>query len=439
MIDSHELKKRNLYLNKLIAFQDTEPVKIVTGIRRCGKSSLLKLMAVHLKENGITDEQIIEMNFESYAFKKMTSDDLYDYVKQRVHSQKRTYLFFDEVQRVLDWEDAINSFRVDFNCDIYITGSNAYLFSSEYSTYLSGRFVEIKMLPLSFSEFLSFYDFEIKETKSALGGTRRQVFDKSGERYELREVFDAYMRFGGMPGMVDVGLDQEKAMVLLDGIYSTVVMRDILERENRRGQKRITDPILLRKIILFLADNIGSSVSVSSIGNILMNEGLLEDGKRKGTPSAHTVQAYVNALLESYFFYDIKRFDIKGKEYLRTLGKYYIVDIGLRNYLLGFRNRDSGHSIENVIYFELLRRGYDVAIGKVDNSEVDFIATKMDDKLYVQVTESMTSEDTRRRELAPLQKIRDNYEKIVLSLDTGMDSSYEGIKSINLVDWLIGE
>ena len=439
MIDSHELKKRNLYLDKLIAFQDTEPVKIVTGIRRCGKSSLLKLMVAHLKESGITDEQILEMNFESHAFKKMTSDDLYDYVKEHVHPQKRMYLFFDEVQRVPNWEDAVNSFRVDFNCDIYITGSNAYLLSSEYSTYLSGRSVEIKMLPLSFREFLAFHDFEIKETKSALGGTRRQVFDKSGERYEMREVFDAYMRFGGMPGIADVGLDQEKAMVLLDGIYSTVVMRDILERENRRGQKRITDPILLRKIILFLADNIGSSVSVSSIGNILVNEGLLEDGKRKGTPSAHTVQAYVNALLESYFFYDIKRFDIKGKEYLRTLGKYYIVDIGLRNYLLGFRNRDSGHAIENVVYFELLRRGYDVAIGKVDNSEVDFIATKMDDKLYVQVTESMISEDTRSRELAPLQKISDNYEKIVLSLDTGMDSSYEGIKSINLIDWLIGE
>lgn len=437
MIDSHELKKRKFYQNKLMAFQDTEPVKVVTGIRRCGKSSLLKLMVAHLKEDGISDDQIIEMNFESHAFKKMSSDDFYNYVKQRIHPQKRTYLFFDEVQRVSNWEDAINSFRVDFNCDIYITGSNAYLLSSEYSTYLSGRCVEIKMLPLSFSEFIAFHDFEIKETKSALGGTRKQAFDKNGERYELRDVFDAYMRFGGMPGIADVGLDQERAMVLLDGIYSTVVVRDILERENRRGQKRITDPVLLRKIILFLADNIGSSVSVSSIGNTLVNEGLLEDGKRKGAPSAHTVQAYVNALLESYFFYDIKRFDIKGKEYLRTLGKYYIVDIGLRNYLLGFRNRDSGHAIENVVYFELLRRGYDVAIGKVDNSEVDFIATKADDKLYVQVTESMLSEDTRRRELAPLQKISDNYEKIVLSMDIGMDSSYEGIKSINLIDWLI--
>ena len=437
MINTHELKKRDLYLNKLIAFRDTEPVKVVTGIRRCGKSSLLKLMAEYLKGTGVEEAQIIEMNFESHEFNKMSADEFYHYVKDRVIPEKRMYLFFDELQRITDWEDTVNSFRVDFNCDIYITGSNAYLLSSEYSTYLSGRCVEIKMLPLSFGEFLYFHDFEVKESRSALGGMRTQVYDKNGERYELRDVFDAYMRFGGMPGIADVGLDQEKAMVLLDGIYSTVIVRDILEREKRRGQKRITDPVLLRKIVLFLADNIGSNISVSSIGNMLVNEGLLEDGKRKGAPSAHTVQAYVNALLESYFYYDIKRFDIKGKEYLRTLGKYYIVDIGLRNYLLGFRNRDSGHAIENVVYFELLRRGYDVAIGKLDNTEVDFIATKMDEKLYVQVTESMVSEEFRRRELAPLQKINDNYEKIVLSLDTGLDASYDGIKSLNLINWLI--
>ena len=439
MIESHELKKREGYLNKLIGFRDTEPVKVVTGIRRCGKSSLLKLMALHLKETGVVPAQIIEMNFESYEFKDMTADDIYYYVKERIIEGKRMYLFFDELQRINGWENAVNAFRVDFNCDIYVTGSNAYLLSSEYSTYLSGRCVEIKMLPLSFKEFLYFHGFEVRETKSALGGTRKQVFDGSGERYDLRDVFDAYMRFGGMPGIADVGLNQEKALSLLDGIYSTVVVRDILEREKRRGQQRITDPILLRKIILFLADNVGSSISVNSIGNTLVNEGLLEDGRRKGTPSTHTVQAYVNALLESYFFYDIKRFDIKGREYLRTLGKYYIVDIGLRNYLLGFRNRDSGHALENVVYFELLRRGYDVAIGKVDQAEVDFIAAKADDKIYIQVTESMLGEEVRRRELAPLQKINDNYEKIVLSREPGMDSSYEGIKSINLVDWLLSD
>ena len=437
MIESHELKNRDRYLKKLIGFQDTEPVKVITGIRRCGKSSLLKLMIQHLRETGIGQEQIVEMNFESHDFRSMTSDEVYHYVKEKAIPGKRMYLFFDELQRIDAWEDAVNSFRVDLDCDIYITGSNAYLLSSEYSTYLSGRCVEIKMLPLSFREFLDFHNFEVRETSSALGGTHRQVFDKNGERYDLREMFDAYMRFGGMPGIADIGLDQEKALSLLEGIYSTVVVRDILEREKRRGQRQITDSALLRKIVLFLADNIGSSVSVSSIGNTLMNEGLLEDGKRKGTPSTHTVQAYIAALLESYFFYEIKRFDIKGKEYLRTLGKYYIVDIGLRNFLLGFRNRDSGHAIENVVYFELLRRGYGVAIGKIDNQEVDFIATTADDKLYIQVTESMQSEDVRKRELAPLQKIRDNYEKIVLSLEPGLDASYDGIKSLNLVDWLL--
>lgn len=437
MISSHGLKKRDLYLSKLIGFQDTEPVKIITGIRRCGKSSLLKLMVAHLLDTGITPEQIVELNLESFVFKNMSAEELYYYVKERILPDRRMYLFFDEIQRVPSWEDTINSFRVDFDCDIYITGSNAYLLSSEYATYLSGRCVEIKMLPLSFGEFVEFHNFEIKTSKSALGGTRAYAYDQAGERYELREVFDAYMRFGGMPGIADVGLDQEKALTLLDGIYSTVIVRDILEREKRRGQRQIIDAVLLRKIILFLADNIGSTISVSSIGNTLVHEGLLEDGKRAGVPSTHTVQAYVSALMESYFFYDIKRFDIKGKEYLRTMGKYYIVDIGLRNYLLGFRNRDRGHAIENVVYFELLRRGYDVAIGKVGNAEIDFIATKADDKLYIQVTESMDSETVRERELAPLTKIRDNYEKVILSLNPGMDASYDGIKSLNLIDWLL--
>ena len=437
VIASHELKKRDIYLKKLIAFQDTEPVKVVTGIRRCGKSSLLKLMIAHLKDSGISEEQIIEMNFESFDFSRMTVEELYRYVQERVIPGKRTYLFFDELQRVFGWEQAVNSFRVDFDCDIYITGSNAYLLSSEYATYLSGRCVEIKMLPLSFSEFIFFHDFEIKESKSALGGTRRYAVSSDGDRYELADLFNAYLRYGGMPGIADVGLDQDRVLPLLDGIYSTVIVRDILERDKRRGQRQITDAVLLKKIIMFLADNIGSSISLSSVSNTLVNEGLLNDN-RKTKPSTHTVQAYVDALLESYFFYDTKRFDVKGKAFLRTLGKYYIVDIGLRNYLLGFRNRDSGHTIENIVYFELLVRRYDVAVGKVGNAEVDFIATKADEKLYIQVTESMASEDVRTRELAPLMKIQDNYEKIVLSLNPGMDNSYDGIKSMNLIDWLIG-
>ena len=439
MSSSRVYKNRDLYLNKLIAFQDTEPVKVITGIRRCGKSSLLKLMIQHLLDTGVSREQIVEMNFEYHEFKDMTADSLYRHVQGLSTLGKRMYLFFDEIQRVPAWEEAVNSFRVDLDCDIYITGSNAYLLSSEYATYLSGRCVEIKMLPLSFREFLYFHGFQVRETASALGGTKKHAVDQNGERYELREVFDAYLRFGGMPGIADVGLDQERALTLLDGIYCTVVVRDILEREKRRGQRQITDPILLRKIILFLADNIGSTVSASTIGNTLVNEGLLEGGARKNAPSAHTVQAYIRALLESYIFYEVKRFDIKGKEYLRTLGKYYIADIGLRNYLLGFRDRDTGHVLENVVYFELLHRGYDVAIGKIDNAEIDFIASNAEEKLYIQVTESMNSEDVRRRELAPLRKVRDNYEKMILSLDPGLETSFEGIKSKNLISWLIRE
>lgn len=326
---------------------------------------------------------------------------------------------------------------MDFDCDIYITGSNAYLLSSEYSICLSGRSVEIKMLPLSISEFIYFHGFDVKETQSVLGGTRKTAYDMHGERYELKDVFEAYMRYGGMPGIADIGLDQDKVLTLPDGIYSTIIVRDILGRGKRRDRKQITDPVLLRKISLFLADNIGSSISVSSVGNTLMSAGMLGERAHKGKPSTHTVQAYVNVLVESCFYYETKRFDVKGKKFLRTLGKYYIVDIGLRNYLLGFSDRDSGHALENVVYFELLRRGYDVAIGKIGKQEVDFIAAKADEKMYVQGTQSMQSEDVRERERSLLKKIGDNYEKVILSLHPGLDSFYEGIRSLNLIDWLI--
>lgn len=249
---------------------------------------------------------------------------------------------------------------------------------------------------------------------------------------------EAYLRFGGMPGLADVGLDTDKALTLLDGIYSTVVVRDILERERRRGQRQITDPDLLRKVIMFLADNIGNSTSITSSSNTLANEKLL-DTNRKGNPSVHTVQAYVGALLESYIFYEIKRFDIKGKEYLRTLGKYYIVDVGLRNYLLGYRDMDTGHIIENIVYFELLRRGYDVSIGKVGIKEVDFIATNATEKRYIQVTESMNDPSTRERELAPLRMIRDNYEKIVIAGSCAYPVTEDGIKIVKLTDFLLDE
>ena len=434
--ETNTLHSRDLYLNRLIAFQDTEPVKIITGIRRCGKSSLLKLMSRHLRQTGVTDEQIIEMNFESMDFRQLSAEELYRYVKERLPKGKRVYLFFDELQRIDHWQDAVNSFRVDFDCDIYVTGSNAYLLSSEYATYLAGRSVEIKMLPLSFHEFLDFHGYTVQERKSPVGGLRKKIIDADGESYEPQELLEAYLRFGGMPGIADVGLNTDKALTLLDGIYSTVVVRDILERNRRRGQRQITDPNLLRKIIMFLADNIGNSTSITSISNTLVNENLLEEN-RKGNPSVHTIQAYVGALLESYVFYEIKRFDIKGKEYLRTLGKYYIVDIGLRNYLLGFCDIDTGHAIENIVYFELLRRGYDVAIGKVGDKEIDFIATNAEVKKYIQVTESMNEPITRERELASLRMIRDNYEKVVIAGSCDNPITQDGIKIEKLTDFLL--
>lgn len=438
-MQKNRLRKRDLYLKRMIAFQDTEMIKVVTGIRRCGKSSLMKLMAQHLRESGVADDQILEMNFESMSIPDMDARGFYEYVKARICPDKRTYLFFDEVQKVPGWENAVNSFRVDFDCDIYITGSNAYLLSSELSTYLSGRYVEIKVLPLSFREFLDFHGYTLTERKSPAGGVKKRVKDADGEIYDAKELFDAYARFGGMPMLADIGLEIDSVTAVLDGVYSAAVVNDILEREKRKGQRTITDAVLLRKIIMFLADNIGNNTSATSIGNTLVSEGLLEDGKRKTKPAVQTIQAYIKALTDAYFFYEIKRFDIKGKEYLRTLGKYYIVDVGLRNYLLGFREGDSGHILENIIFFELMRRGYDVAIGKIDNQEVDFIATKADEKKYIQVTETMNAPETRERELAPLRKMRDSYEKIVIALECDLTQTQDGIKIIRALDFLLDD
>ena len=432
------LKNRDLYLRQLNAFRDTEMIKVITGIRRCGKSSLMKLMAHSLRSRGIADEQIIEMNFESMRFSDMTAKEFYRYICDRIVPGKRMYLFFDEVQRISGWENAVNSFRVDFDCDIYVTGSNAHLLSSELSTYLSGRYVEIKVLPLSFREFLDFHGYQVTERKALTGQIKKRITDAEGEICDPKELYEAYAKFGGMPMLTDVGLEQDKVTTALDGVYSAVVVRDILEREKRKGQRTITDSLLLRKLMMFLADNIGNSVSATSISKTLVSEGLLEDGKRTVKPATRTIQAYIEALTESFIFYEIKRFDIKGREYLKTLGKYYIVDIGLRNYLLGYRGGDTGHILENIVYFELLRRGYDVAIGKIDNKEVDFIAIKADEKKYIQVTESMDAPETRERELSALRKIPDNYEKMVICMHTGLNQDQDGIRIVNAIDFLLG-
>lgn len=437
MLFDTKLKKRDLYLNRLIAFQDTEPVKVITGVRRCGKSKLLDLMIKHLLESGICTEQIVKMNFESHDYDGFDYKRFYEYVKQKCLPKKRMYFFFDELQRVDGWENAVNAFRVDFDCDIYITGSNAYLLSSEYSTYLSGRYIEIKMFPLSFSEFIYFHGFSLNESKDLLGNTKKQAYDSEGNRYESSELFQAFLRFGGMPSLADIGLDQEKADTLLDSIYTTVLVRDIMQRDLRKGEKKITDLALLEKIARFLADNIGNVTSLTSVSNTLSNSKSIKNTKL--SPGVHTVQDYVTALQQSYFFYKAKRFDIKGKDYLKTLEKYYIVDPGLRNYLLGYGKGDRGRLLENIVYFELLKRGYQVYIGKIDNYEIDFRATKKEETIYIQVAESLKSEETREREIRPLQRINDNYTKIILSMDRDFTSSYDGILSLNLIDWLLDD
>lgn len=398
---------RPIFLNQLINFKDKDLIKVITGIRRCGKSSLLELFADYLKSENIDKENIIQMNFESLEYDGLTYKELYDRIKDKSKKANgRLYLLFDEIQKIEKWELAINSLRVDLDVDIYITGSNAYLLSSQLSTYLSGRYVEIKMQPLSFKEFLTFYNLENK-TKE--------------------EKFNLYLQIGGMPGLKDLNLNSQMIKQALEGIFSTVIMKDVI------NQASVRDPALLNKITLFLADNIGNSTSINNIKNTLVSDKAITQGTTTGV-----IDNYIKFLENAFVFYGIKRYDIKGKEHLKTQGKYYMVDMGLRNHLLGLRNRDRGHILENVVFMELKNRGYEVSIGKVGEKEVDFIATKSDEKIYVQVTETLMDETTRTRELSPLKAINDNYPKIILTTDTLFSNTDEdGIKIINLIDWLL--
>ncbi|WP_444208647.1 ATP-binding protein [Dialister succinatiphilus] len=436
-LESALLIERKDYVNRILSFRDQEPVKIITGIRRCGKSSVMRLVIRRLLHDHVKPEQIIYMQFESMSFNGMSLQELYQYVKQRCRTGEKMYIFLDEPQLVEGWEKAVNSFRVDFDCDIYVTGSNAYLLSSEYATLLSGRYVEIKMYPLSFREFISFNHMAVSKRKNFLGRTETMMIDPSGAGIEAGQVLEAYMHYGGMPGVSAVGLSQEKSMMLLDGIYSTVVVRDILERNSRENGGRKADALLLRKIILFLADSIGSSVSLSSISRTLISERLVENKTKHGAPAVQTVSLYVEAIKKAYLFYEIKRFDLRGKEKLKTLGKYYIVDPGLRNYLLGYRLGDTGHMLENIVYFELLRRGFEVAVGKLGDREIDFVAEKQGKRIYVQVTQSMTDPKVWKRELEPLQMLKDNYDKYVLTLYKGIDDDAEGVHIVSLIDFLL--
>lgn len=405
-----ELINRPEYLNQLIQNKDVDLVKIVTGIRRCGKSSLLDLFHQYLLAHGVADSNIIHMNLESLRYRDLKDYlSFYDYVSERITKSGKTYLIFDELQVIEHWEKAIESFRLDFDVDIYITGSNAYLLSTEFSTLLSGRYVEIRMLPLSFKEFLDFYEFT--------------------PNISIEEKFQKYLQFGGMPILREYRFNEARSMQALEGIYSTVILRDILQRNTQSNQG------LLHKLMLFLCSNIGSITSPSSIGNVLSNEGDIE-GKGKKIAS-QTVEKYISMLRSAFIFYSVERYDVKGKQLLKTLGKNYIIDLGFRNMLLGYRDADRGHIIENIVFLELIRRDYHVYIGKFKETEIDFVAEKPNDKLYIQVTESMLSPETRERELRPLQMIPDNYEKIVLSMDRNYITSYDGIKSLNLIDWLL--
>lgn len=405
------LINRPEYLTQLIQNKDVDLIKIITGIRRCGKSSLLDLFHQYLSTNKIPDVNIIHMNLESLRYRNLTDYlSFYDYVSALIPATGKTYLIFDELQVVEHWEKAIESFRLDYDVDIYITGSNAYLLSTEFSTLLSGRYVEIRMLPLSFKEFLTFYEFETAIT--------------------MDEKFQKYLQFGGMPILKEYHFNEPRSNQALEGIYSTVVLRDILQRNNQADQN------MLHKIILFLCSNIGSVSSPNSIGNVLSNEGDIQQFKGKNV-AGKTVDKYISMLRSAFIFYSVRRYDVKGKQILKTLGKHYIIDMGFRNMLLDYRDADRGHIIENIVFLELLRRDYRVYIGKVGETEVDFVAEKPNDKLYIQVTESMQSPETRERELRPLRMIQDNYEKIVLSMDRDFITSYEGIKSLNLIDWLL--
>lgn len=406
------MKNRPIYMKTLMDFKDKKIIKIVTGIRRSGKSTLLELFAQKLIESGVSKKNIIKMNFESIMYKDIKDYiALYNNISNKILPTGKTYIILDEVQMVSQWEKAINSFQVDFDVDIYITGSNAYLLSSELFTLLSGRYVEIKMLPLSFKEFLDFHEFEATSS--------------------LDERFKMYLQYGGMPAILEYNFNQQRINDMLEGVYSTVILKDVLDRH------KVGDQAMLKKIVAFLADNIGNIVSPNSIGNLLAYEGDIDKGKGRKSPASRTVESYIDMLQKSFIFYGASRYDIKGKQHLKTLGKQYIVDMGIRNMLLGYRDADRGHILENIIYFELIRRDYRVFIGKIGEKEIDFIAEKPEEKIYVQVTETMLGEETRKRELAPLFDIQDNYEKVILSMDKDFITSYEGIKVKNIIDFLL--
>lgn len=395
--------ERKQYLDKMIAFKDKQIIKVVTGVRRCGKSTIMEMFQEHLRKQGIKDEQIIAINLEDYDLYELRDpSQLHNYVKERLVKGKQTYIFIDEVQQCIEFPRVLDSLYIKKNVDIYITGSNANILSSELATLLSGRYVEIAMLPLSFKEYVS----------------------STGNTNDLVRKYNAYLESSSFPYTIDLQGQPNEIRDYLESIYNTIVVKDIVTR------KKINDTMMLESITRFVFDNIGSQLSTKKIADTMTSSGRKID--------VRTVEKYLNSLLESFILYQAKRYNIKGKQYLKTLEKYYVVDIGMRSMLLGNRAMDVGHILENIIYLELIRRGYHVYVGKVDNVEVDFVASDQNKIMYIQVAASVRDEKTLVRELASLQKINDHYPKLILTLDEDLQADYDGIRRINALDWLMG-
>lgn len=394
--------ERTEYLEELKRWKDKDLIKVITGIRRCGKSTLFQLFIDYLKSTGISNEQIISINLEDADYNFEDYKQLYDYIKEKMDSKKKYYVFLDEVQNVPMFQKAVDSLYIKKNVDVYITGSNAYLLSGELATLLSGRYIEIKMLPLSFKEYVSAFDDN-----------------------NYQQLFLNYMRNGGMPGNISIIKSNPNDLdKYLDGIFSTIVYKDIMARNN------INDKMLLESVLKFIFDSIGSPISTKKISDTLTSKGM--------STSNHTVEKYITAFIESFLIYKAERFDVKGKNLLARDYKYYVVDQGLRSYLLGKKaDSDMGHILENIVYLELLRRGYRVYVGKVDDLEVDFVAESRDGLKYFQVALTVWDEKVLQRELRSLQKTGDHYPKYLLTLDMDLESDYDGITKINVVDWLL--
>ena len=390
---------RKEYLEKLKKLKDKQIIKVVTGVRRCGKSTLLKQFRDYLmNECGVTQEQIIFINFEDLAYEHLLDyKALYQYITERLCENKKNYIFLDEIQAVSNFQKTVDSLFIKDNVDLYITGSNAHLLSGELATLLSGRYAEISILPLSFAEY-----YEL------LGGNKRDAWQN-------------YFKYGGFPYAANLEEDDIRTDYL-SGIYHTVLLKDIVAR------KKVQDVMLLESVVKFLFDNIGNIVSSKKISDSLVSNG------RKTTSA--TIENYIEALTESFILYKTNRYDVKGKQHLKSLEKYYLVDVGLRRLLLGDKNADIGHILENIVYLELIRRGYKVAIGKIGDLEIDFIAEYNGEKIYYQVAASVLSPETFAREIAPLQKVTDNYPKFIISMDE-ISINEDGIKQINIIDFLM--